>query len=37
MVGRASASKDIARKEQELFTAQKGFKTLYEQELATVR
>jgi hypothetical protein len=37
LVGRASASKEIARKEQELFTAQKGFKTLYEQELATVR
>ena len=37
MVGRAAANKDIARKEQELFTAQKGFKSLYEQELATVR
>jgi len=37
IVGRSSASKEIARKEQELFTAQKGFKTLYEQELATVR
>ena len=37
MVGRAAAGKEIARKEQELFTAQKGFKTLYEQELATVR
>jgi len=35
--GALSASKDIARKEQELFTAQKGFKNLYEQELANVR
>src|SRR5215472_1872702 len=31
------ASKQIAEKEQELFTAQKGFKNLYEQELATAR
>ena len=31
------ASKQIAAKEQELFTAQKGFKNLYEQELATAR
>src|SRR5207253_2256392 len=37
LVGSLSASKDIARKEEELFTAQKGFKSLYEQELATVR
>ena len=37
LVGRGAANKEIARKEQELFTAQKGFKTLYEQELATVR
>ena len=37
IVGRGSANKEIARKEQELFTAQKGFKSLYEQELATVR
>lgn len=35
--GTLAASKDIAQKEQELFTAQKGFKNLYEQELATVR
>lgn len=32
-----SASKTIGQKEQELFTAQKGFKNLYEQELATLR
>jgi predicted RNase H-like nuclease (RuvC/YqgF family) len=28
---------DIARREQELFTAQKGFKTLYEQELIQLK
>ena len=37
IVGRSSANKEMARKEQELFTAQKGFKQLYEQELATVK
>jgi hypothetical protein len=31
------ASRQIADKEQELFTAQKGFKNLYEQELAAAR
>jgi hypothetical protein len=37
MLGSASASRAIAAKEQELFTAQKGFKQLYEMELATVK
>ena len=37
MIANIAASKAIAAKEQELFTAQKGFKTLYEQELATAR
>ena len=32
-----AATKAIAAKEQELFTAQKGFKTLYEQELSTAK
>ena len=32
-----SASKTIAQKEQELFTAQKGFKNLYEQEMAKLK
>ena len=36
-VGTATTARTIATKEQELFTAQKGFKTLYEQELATAR
>src|SRR3954452_20472915 len=36
-VGRLTAEKLIQNKEQELFTAQKGFKQLYEQELATVK
>jgi len=36
-LGALSASKLVAQKEQDLFTAQKGFKTLYEQELATVK
>ena len=35
--GRYAASAEIARKEQELFTAQKGFKQLYEQELAAIK
>ncbi len=37
MLGALSASKQIARKEEELFTAQRGFKSLYEQELATLK
>src|SRR6476661_1464785 len=37
LVAGPRATKLIAAKEQELFTAQKGFKTLYEQELATAR
>ena len=32
-----SANKTIAQKEQELFTAQKGFKNLYEQEMAKLK
>jgi len=36
-IERLAAAKDIARKEQDLFTTQKGFKALYEQELETVR
>ncbi|MGE5610035.1 MAG: hypothetical protein ACM359_12340, partial [Bacillota bacterium] len=36
-VAGVSASKMIGQKEQELFTAQKGFKNLYEQELAALR
>src|ERR687893_1006032 len=32
-----AASKTIAQKEQELFTAQKGFKNLYEQEMAKLQ
>jgi hypothetical protein len=35
--GALRASKEIARKEDELFTAQKGFKQLYEQELASLK
>jgi cell division protein FtsB len=37
LFGALRASKEIARKEDELFTAQKGFKQLYEQELATLK
>ena len=37
LIGSARASRLIAVKEQELFTAQKGFKTLYEQELNAVK
>src|SRR5687768_13157156 len=37
LIGTSAARRTIAAKEQELFTAQKGFKSLYEQELATVR
>lgn len=40
-IGRAiesfGSTKAIARKEQDLFTAQKGFKNLYEQEIAAAR
>jgi predicted RNase H-like nuclease (RuvC/YqgF family) len=37
LIGAASASRAVAAKEQELFTAQKGFKQLYEQELANMK
>jgi hypothetical protein len=37
LIGAASGKRTIAAKEQELFTAQKGFKQLYEQELANVK
>ena len=37
IVGSLRASRRIGQKEQELFTAQKGFKQLYEQELAALR
>ena len=37
LFGALRASKEIARKEEELFTAQKGFKSLYEQEVATLK
>jgi hypothetical protein len=37
LIGSSSASRAIADRERELFTAQKGFKNLYEQELAHVR
>ena len=36
-VGTLTASKLIAAKEQELFTTQRGFKTLYDQELAKLK
>lgn len=36
-IGSIAASRLIAQKEQELFTAQKGFKTLYESELANIK
>jgi len=35
--GALAASRQLAQKEQDLFTTQKGFKTLYEQELATLK
>ncbi|HWE00995.1 MAG TPA: hypothetical protein VG326_01200 [Tepidisphaeraceae bacterium] len=35
--GALAASSQLAQKEQDLFTAQKGFKNLYEQELATLK
>jgi len=37
LVGSLTASKALAQKEQELFTAQKGFKNLYEQELSALK
>ena len=37
LIGSLAASRLVAQKEQELFTTQKGFKTLYEQELNTLR
>src|SRR5438309_1666168 len=37
LIGAAAAGRAIAAKEQELFTAQKGFKQLYEQELANIK
>src|SRR2546421_12548040 len=37
LVGTMFAAKLIAIKEQELFTAQKGFKTLYETELTNIK
>ncbi len=36
-IGAVAAAKSLAQKEQDLFTAQKGFKTLYEQELNTAK
>lgn len=35
--GHLAASKTIEKKEQELFTTQKGFKNLYEQEIVTLK
>ena len=37
MIGTLASSKLIAAKEQELFTAQKGFKNLYEQEITNLK
>src|SRR5687767_11150501 len=37
LVGRRAGMKAVQLREQELFTAQKGFKNLYEMELAHVR
>jgi cell division protein FtsB len=37
MLGGLATARALSQKEQELFTAQKGFKNLYEQELAAVR
>ncbi|HZL35985.1 MAG TPA: hypothetical protein VFC78_11785 [Tepidisphaeraceae bacterium] len=36
-IGALAASRALAQKEQDLFTAQKGFKNLYEQELAALK
>ena len=37
LLGSVAANKSLAAKEQELFTTQKGFKQLYEQEIAALR
>src|SRR5688572_23282498 len=37
LFGALAAAKSISKKEEELFTAQRGFKNLYEQELATLK
>ena len=37
LLGGLRAAKEIARKEDELFTAQKGFKGLYEQEVSNLK
>ena len=37
LFGALRASKEVARKEEELFTAQKGFKSLYEQEVTALK
>jgi hypothetical protein len=37
LIGKRSASRAITARENELFTAQKGFKNLYEQEVAKVK
>ena len=37
MIGNISAGRQLSQKEQELFTTQKGFKTLYEQELTNLK
>jgi cell division protein FtsB len=37
LIGTLTANKVIAGKEQELFTTQRGFKTLYDQELAKLK
>jgi cell division protein FtsB len=37
MIGGMSAKRQLAAREQDLFTTQKGFKTLYEQELNTLK
>lgn len=36
-IGAVAAAKSLAQKEQDLFTAQKGFKNLYEQELGAAK
>ena len=37
LIGASGANRLIAAKEQELFTAQRGFKTLYDQEVNTIK
>ena len=37
LLGRAASTKVVAQKEQELFTAQKGFKQLYETEMGSLK